>query len=107
MQFIQHWPFDCQEPDDSDGCRGDDPEEGRGVEAEVDHVADLRRGDVEVPERDGHDEDERANDGGQRVEVDQEHQTPVECSLHLKKKRDTNYKVKIMQYKLTLALPLC
>ena len=58
---IMQLPFDSQEPDHGHGRSGHHSEQGRGVEAEVDHVADFRRRVVEVSEGDRDDEDEGAD----------------------------------------------
>ena len=56
------------------------------MEAEVDHVADFRRRVVEVSEGDRDDEDEGADDWGQRVHEDEEHQAAVQGVFHLEKR---------------------
>ncbi len=67
------WLPDCNEPDDGDGSGCHDTHQRGRVQTEIYHVADFRRGDAEVPQPHGDDEDKGANDGGQGINVDQEH----------------------------------
>lgn len=81
---FKHSLFDGEEPDDRDEGVRDDADECGRVQHEVGRLADLRVPDLEVAETDDGDEDGAADDAHDRVEADQEHQTFLKGSSHLK-----------------------
>ncbi len=85
IQQFSDLPLNGDESNDGDeGCRHD-ADERRSVKAEVENVA---KGGTDVAEvlQEGDDaEDRPADDGGQRVDADQEHQASVQSSGNLKK----------------------
>ena len=76
--------FDGEVSDDRDERVGHDADERRRVQHEVGGLADLGVPDLEVAKDDDADEDDAADDANDRVEADQEHQTFLESSSHLK-----------------------
>ena len=78
-------PLDGCEPDDRDQGGRDDADEQRRVKTQKENVTERRVRDADRSERDGRRQDGATDDRRQRVDVDQEHQAPVECMRHLKK----------------------
>jgi hypothetical protein len=80
-------PLNGDESDDGDeGCRHD-ADERRSVKAEVKNVAKGGTDEAEVLQEGEDAEDRPADDGGQRIDADQEHQASVQSSGNLKKKK--------------------
>ena len=77
--FIILVPYDRNEG----SC--DDPDEERRVKTEKENVTERRVRDADRSERDSRRQDGATDDRRQRVDVDQEHQAPVERMRHLKK----------------------